>query len=160
MDTLRSISDFYFFETFTKKLFYAYTEKMLNGKISTKSVYITDNNIKNFKFFVSFYLHYMGCIKPTKPSHATVPLKNKLLWEGSQNSAKMFKSMPWSSHCCSDYSPPAGEFATGTTRDQQVEVQNTFLDNVAHFCNDKHMCRGPHVNVYIVLLKKWFTEKL
>jgi hypothetical protein len=44
---LRSISDFYFWVMFEKKMLYAYTETMLNGEISTKSVFISVNNNTN-----------------------------------------------------------------------------------------------------------------
>ncbi len=43
----------------------AYTENTLNGKRSLKSVYISVyNNTKFKKKLDTFYLHYMGWIKP------------------------------------------------------------------------------------------------
>jgi hypothetical protein len=58
MDILRTISDFYFLDLFTKKLLYAYTMNTLNGDISTKSMNISVNNNTNNIFFLSFQTTY------------------------------------------------------------------------------------------------------
>jgi hypothetical protein len=51
LDILRSISDFYFWGIFEKKLLYAYMENTLNGEIGTTCVIII-----RLKKFVRFFL--------------------------------------------------------------------------------------------------------
>ncbi len=66
-----------FFWIYSKpKLLYAYTENTLNGKINTKSVYISvnNNNNMNLKKNLILSIYTIWDRVSLKPSHATVPL--------------------------------------------------------------------------------------
>jgi hypothetical protein len=71
-------------------MLYAYTENTLNGKISTKTVYISVNNNSNFKIFLILSIYAIWDRLSQKPSHATAPLMGFLLRNYADNFSKIY----------------------------------------------------------------------